>query len=172
MRALAILLAWSSVAAGGGDVGGAPPAADRGRQAIASELLRVGAELRREVVAGDTGAILARVPEAGLRCGRRLVPRAKVAADLRSESSWVHGALFGGPGYSARPGAPASLAALLRGPAEVAIVVTFQEAGRDLPEGRPCVDFRAEGISTPGVPFCFERRGERWWLVDSLYPCG
>jgi hypothetical protein len=144
---------------------------DRRRDAIARDLMRIGADLRRDVAARDVEAILARVPQAGLRCGGRVIPRAKVARDLRSESSWIHGALFGGPGYAARPGAPPSLAAFLRSVREIAIVVTFQEGGAAGPEGRPCIDFRAEGAATPGVPFCFERRGDRWWLVDSLYPC-
>lgn len=165
-----MLLASAAVAAA---AGGAPPdPLGHRREATAGELMRVGAELRREIVSGDAEAILARVPKDGLRCGTRVIPRAKVAADLRSASSWVHGALFGGPGYAGRPGSPPSLAAFLRRSGEVAILVTFKEASEGPPEGRACVDFRAEGTATPGVPFCFERRNERWWLVDSLYPCG
>ncbi len=173
MRALALTLFFAALAPIRPTTGSEPAnQVDRNRDAIAKDLVRIGAALRRNVEAGDLKAILALVPEAGLRCGGRVIPRAKVELDLRSASSWMHGALFGGPGYSARPGAPASLAGFLRSTSEIAIVVTFQESGAAGPEGRPCIDFRAEGVVTPGLPFCFERRDDRWWLVDSLYPCG
>ncbi len=145
---------------------------DRRRDEIAGELMGIAGDLRREIAAGNVEALLSRVPDDGLRCGDRVIPRTKVARDLRSPSSWIHGALFGGPAYTARPGQPPSLAALLRSTREIAVVVTFQEGGRAGSEGLPCLDFRAEGATTPGVPFCFSRRAGRWWLVDSLYPCG
>jgi hypothetical protein len=159
----------------------APPAAPRAaaddalarrREAIAKDLLRVGAELRQEIERGDAAALLARVPDAGLRCGRRTVPKARVARDLAARDAWLHGVLFGGPGYAAPPGTAPSLAALLRGPGAVAIVVSFVIDRRAGELGRPCLDFRVEGVGTPGVPICFEERGGRWWIAESLYPCG
>ncbi len=151
-----------------------PPEAARAkrRETIAKELVRVGAELRREIERHDVKALLARVPDAGLRCGDRTVPKPHVARDLAARDSWLHGVFFGGPGYAAPPGTAPSLAALLRGPREVAIVVSFLRDRRAGELGRPCVDFRVEGVGTPGVPTCFEERGGRWWIVDSLYPCG
>ncbi len=134
--------------------------------------MRVGAELRREVERGDRAALLARVPDAGLRCGDRTVPKAHVARDLAAPDSWLHGVFFGGPGYAPPPGTARSLQALLRGRAEVAVVVSFVRDPRAGELGRPCVDFRVEDVLTPGVPTCFEERGGRWWIVDSLYPCG
>jgi hypothetical protein len=175
VRAIAAaLLAWVATAAAAAAPAGsaAEGALEPRREAIAKELLRVGAELRREVERGDTAAILARVPEAGLRCGDRTVPKGRVARDLASPDSWLHGVLFGGPGYAPPPGTAPSLVALLRGAAEVAIVVSFVRDPRAGELGRPCVDFRAEGVGTPGVPTCFEQRAGRWWIVESLYPCG
>ncbi|HEX9050988.1 MAG TPA: hypothetical protein VF841_10685 [Anaeromyxobacter sp.] len=167
--ALALLAAFPATPA---QPGTPDPALERRREAIARELVRVGAELRREVERRDAKALLARIPEAGLRCGDRTVPRARVARDLASADSWLHGVLFGGAGFAAPPGTAPSVAALLRGAREVAIVVSFERDRRAGEVGRPCVDFRVEGVGTPGVPFCFEERGGRWWIVDSLYPCG
>jgi len=140
--------------------------------AIAKELVRLGAQLQREIIAENADALLARVPPEGLRCGGRLVPRAKVARDLRGNGTWLHAVFFGGPGASPRPGAPASLAAFLRSAREVAILVSFQRDVSAGPTGRPCIDFRAKDLATPGAPLCFEQRGGRWWFTESLYPCG
>ncbi len=142
------------------------------RATIAKELVRVGVRLQREIVAEDTEALLARVPPEGLRCGGRLVPRAKIARDLRGNGSWLHDAFFGGPGAPARPGLPASLAAFLRSAREVAILVSFKPDPHAGPAGRPCIDFRAKDVATPGAPLCFEERNGRWWFTESLYPCG
>jgi len=142
------------------------------RAAIAKELVRLGAELRREIAAGDASALLARVPPDGLRCAGRIVPRAKVARDLRADGAWLHGVFFGGPGQPERRGAPASLAAFLRSATEVAILVSFEPDPRAGPIGRPCIDFRAKDLRTPGAPLCFEVRDGRWWFTESLYPCG
>ncbi len=150
----------------------APDGVEREREAIARELVRIGSEIRREVLAGDVAALVARVPESGLRCGARIVPRSRVERDLRSASTWLHGAFFGGPGYAPLPGSPPSLAALLRVAPEVAVVVTFRPDERAGPAGRPCIDFREKGLVTPGAPLCFERRGGRFWFTESLYPCG
>jgi hypothetical protein len=147
-------------------------AIERRRAAIARELAPLGAAIRREIERGDAAALLARVPDDGLRCGGRVVPKARVARDLRSERSWLHGVFFGGPGYRPAAGTPASLRELLKAAREVAIAVTFEPDPRAGPPGRPCLDFRAKGVVTPGAPLCFERRGERWWLTESLYPCG
>jgi hypothetical protein len=145
---------------------------ERRREAVAREIAALGAELRRAIEKHDVAALVARVPEDGLRCGDRMVPRDRVAHDLRNEASWVHGVLFGGSGYSPPPGTAASLAALFRAAPEIALAVSFQQDPRAGPEGRPCLEFRAKGIGTPGPPLCFERRGEAWWLAESLYPCG
>ncbi len=101
-----------------------------------------------------------------------MVPRARVEHDLRAPGSWLHGVLFGGSGYTPPRGAPGSLADLLARAREVAILVAFQADPRAGALGRPCLDFRARDMATPGVPFCFEQRGGRWWLTESLYPCG
>jgi len=85
----------------------APPAdsaVERRREAIAKDLLRVGAELRRAIERGDAAPLLARVPDAGLRCGDRTVPKARVARDLAASDSWLHGVFFGGIGYAPPPG--------------------------------------------------------------------
>lgn len=147
-------------------------AIERRRDVIARELIRLGGQVRREIERGDAAALAARVPEDGLRCGGRIVPRERVARDLRSERSWLHGVLFGGPGYTPPPRTAASLAALFRAHREVAVVVSFEPDPRAGPTGRPCLDFRARESGTPGAPLCFERRGERWWFTESLYPCG
>ena len=150
----------------------ADDALEERREAIARDLVRVGAEIRREVERGDTAALLARVPDAGLRCGEHTVPKARVARDLASADTWLHGVFFGGPGYAPPAGTAPSLVALLRGSAEVAVVVSFVRDRRAGELGRPCLDFRVEGVGTPGVPICFEQRRGRWWIVESLYPCG
>jgi hypothetical protein len=142
------------------------------RAEIARELVRLGAELQREIVAENAEALLARVPADGLRCAGRVVPRAKVARDLRGNGTWLNAVFFGPVGPAPRPGAPASLAAFLRTQREVAITVSFQPDPRAAPVGRPCIDFRAKGAATPGAPLCFEHRDGRWWFTESLYPCG
>jgi hypothetical protein len=142
------------------------------RAEIARDLVRLGAELQREIVAEDADALLARVPAEGLRCAGRVVPRAKIARDLRGDGTWLHTVFFGAPGAAQRPGAPASLAAFLRTQREVAIAVSFHPDPRAGPVGRPCLDYRAKGVATPGAPLCFERRDGRWWFTESLYPCG
>lgn len=177
MRAIAATLALlAAVAARPAPPPAAAPAEDprieRRREAIAKQLLRVGGELRAAIRRGDAAALLARVPDAGLRCGDRAVPKARVARDLAAPDSWLRGVFFGGPGYAPPPGTAPSLAALLGGPREVAVVVLFVIDRRAGEVGRPCVDFRAEGVGTPGVPICFEERRGRWWIVESLYPCG
>ncbi len=173
MRAIAAALAVLAALAAQAAAPGTPDAAiEKRREAIAKELVRVGAALRRDVERRDAKALLARIPDAGLRCGDRTVPKAHVARDLAAPDSWLHGVLFGGSGYAAPPGTAPSLAALLRGAREVAVVVSFVRDRRAGEVGRPCVDFRADGVGTPGVPTCFEERGGRWWIVDSLYPCG
>ncbi len=173
MRAFAAALAVLAVLPAGAAAAGTPdPAVEAKREAIAKELVRVGAELRRDVERRDAKALLARIPDSGLRCGDRTVPKARVARDLAAPDSWLHGVFFGGAGYLAPSGTAPSLSALLSGPREVAIVVSFVRDARAGELGRPCVDFRVDGVGTPGVPTCFERRGGRWWIVDSLYPCG
>lgn len=149
-----------------------PQDVERRREQIARELVRLGAGLEREIVARDVGALVARVPAAGLRCGGRVVPRAKVARDLASAGSWLHDVFFGGPAYAPPPGAPRSLAELLRTGGEVAVLVSFQPDARAGPAGRPCIDFRVKDTVTPGAPLCFEQRDGRWWFTESLYPCG
>jgi hypothetical protein len=146
---------------------------ERRRGEVARDLLRLGEELRREIVAGDARALGARVPAGGLRCAGRVVPRARVLRDLSTPGSWVHDTLFGAPGARAPGGpAPASVAELLRSAPEVVMAVSFVQDPRAAPIGRPCLEFRAPGAVTPGAPLCFERRDGRWWLTESLYPCG
>jgi len=173
--AVALLLALASPAPSAARAA-APPggaeALERRREAIARELLRVGAALRREIERGDVAALVARVPQDGLRCGGRVVPRARVARDLSAPESWLHGVLFGGAGFAPGRGAAASLQALLRSGREIAIAVSFQRDARAGAVGLPCLEFRAKGVVTPGAPLCFEERGGRWWLTESLYPCG
>lgn len=145
---------------------------DARRQVIASEVTRVGAELQRAIEAGDTGALLARVPASGLRCGARVVPREKVRRDLQDPRSWLHGALVGGAGYAPPRGGPASLRAFFEHAREIAVAVSFLSDPRAGPVGRPCLEYRSHDTVAPAVPLCFEARGGRWWLTDSLYPCG
>lgn len=141
------------------------------RAEIAADLIRLGTVLRREIETGDVDALLARVPVDGLRCGERVVPRSKVGRDLRSPSSWLRGVFFGGPGYVPPKGVAPSLRALFEGSTEVAVLVAFAADERAGPLGRPCIDFRAKRVGTPGAPFCFEERAGRWLLTQSLYPC-
>jgi hypothetical protein len=141
------------------------------REAIANEILRLGAELQPAIEAGDPAPLLARVPDEGLRCAGRTVPKARIARDLRDPRSWLHGVFFGGPGYAAPPGTAPSLRTMLREAPEVQALVAFRSDEQAGPVGRPCLDFRTRDRATPGVPLCFERRGGRWWLTESLYPC-
>lgn len=179
MPAAAPLLALA-LAAGPG-AGGAPPvpvapraerALEARREAIAQELVKLGAVLQREIEAGDPGALAARVPAAGLRCAGQVVPRARVERDLREPSRWLHRTLFGAPGAAPGRGAPESLRAFLARAKEVAVMVTFRRDPRAGPVGRPCLEFRARDLVNPAPPFCFEQQGRRWWLTESLYPCG
>jgi hypothetical protein len=172
---LALLLALA-VAAAPGPAGAAPAARsadplERRREAIAGELVKLGARLQREIEAGDVEAILARVPAGGLRCAERIVPRARVARDLRDPGSWLRATLLGPPG---RPPAvpPRSLRAFFAAAREVAVLVSFQRDARAGPVGLPCLEYRARDVAAPQVPLCFESRGGRWWLAESLYPCG
>lgn len=144
---------------------------DARREAIANELLRLGATLQRAIEAGDTAPLLARVPDDGLRCAGRVVPKARVARDLSSPRSWLRGVLLGGPGYSPPAGTAPSLRALLREAPEVQALVAFRRDERAGALGRPCLEFRARDRATPGTPLCFESRAGRWWLTESLYPC-
>jgi hypothetical protein len=168
--ALSFLLALA--AAAGGTAAGAPaePVEQR-REEVARELVQLGQELRRAIVAGDTRAIAARVPEDGLRCAGRTVPRAKVLRDLGAPGSWLHETFFGRSGGT-QARSPASLAELLRDVPDVVIAVSFTPDPRAGPLGRPCIDFRAKNVATPGAPLCFEQRAGRWWFTESLYPCG
>jgi hypothetical protein len=168
----AFLLTASPARSHPAEGGGAREAVERRREAVAREIAALGARIRRDIEHHDVSALVARVPQDGLRCGDRVVPRDRVARDLRNEGSWIHGVVFGGPGYSPPPGTAPSLAALFRAAREVALAVSFQQDARAGPEGRPCLEFRAKEVGTPGPPLCFERRGEAWWLVDCLYPCG
>lgn len=143
---------------------------DDRRKAIATEMVKLGASLRRSIEAGSVEAILARVPAAGLRCGDRVVPRVRVEHDLRTRGSWLHEVMFGDAGAS--PRAPRSLRAFFKAVPDTAIVVGFRRDPTAGAIGRPCLDYRAEGFATPGSPLCFDRRGGTWWLIDSLYPCG
>jgi hypothetical protein len=157
-----------------------PPAEPRGRAAdpvearraaVASEMIRMAGDLRREIEKGDVDALLARVPPDGLRCGTRVVPRSKVARDLRAQGSWLRGVLLGGPGYVPPRGVAPSLRALFEATPEVAVLVAFAQDERVGPVGRPCIDFRARDLGTPGTPMCFEARGGAWLFTQSLYPC-
>ncbi len=140
------------------------------RAALAREVIRLAPLLQKEIEAGNAKALLARVPAEGLRCAGRIVPRARVEHDLRTEGAWLHAVLFGGPGAPAVPGQPASLQAFFATAREIQVVVAFREDPRS-PVGLPCLDFRARDTVTPGAPFCFEQRGGRWWFTQSLYPC-
>ncbi len=173
--ALALALVLAPVLAAG--AAPAPGSAKAGkdtleakRAEVAREVIRLAAPLEKEIEAGDVKALLARVPAEGLRCAGRIVPRARVEQDLRTAGSWLHGALFGGAGAASSPGQPASLQAFFATAKEIQVVVAFREDPRT-PVGLPCLEFRARDLVTPGAPFCFEQRGGRWWLVESLYPC-
>lgn len=181
--ALALLLTLAAAPApGASEAGGAGPAAsaqhakdgkdalEAQRAALAREVMPLAERLQREIEAGDVKALLAWVPPEGLRCAGRVVPRAHVEHDLRTEGTWLHAVLFGGPGAPAPPGQPTSLQAFFAGARELAVIVAFREDPRS-PVGMPCLDFRAKGTVTPGAPFCLERRAGRWWLAESLYPC-
>lgn len=154
-------------------VAAAPAAADveRRRAEVAREILALGPAIRRELLAGDAAALAARVPPGGLRCGGRLVPHARVERDLRTPGAWLHDALFGGAA-PASAGAPGSVAGLLRAHPDAAMAVSFTSDARAGEVGRPCLEFRARDVAASGAPLCFERQGGRWWLAESLYPCG
>lgn len=169
---ISALLALALVAAPKAPADPAGDPVERRRAEVARDLVRLGEELRRELVAGDAKAIGARVPAEGLRCGGRLVPRSRVQRDLSTPGSWLHDTLLGVPGHPGAKETPASLAELLRAAGEVAIAVTFVHDVRAEPLGRPCLEFRAKGVVGPTAPLCFERQGGRWWFTESLYPCG
>ncbi|HEY6099527.1 MAG TPA: hypothetical protein VIW03_08860 [Anaeromyxobacter sp.] len=171
-RLLAATLVLVPALAGRPESARSKEANERRREAIAREMVALATEIRRDIERGDAAALVARVPADGLRCGDRVVPRDRIARDLRSDRSWLHGVLFGGTGYAPPPGTFPSLAALFRSAQEVAVVVSFQPDPRAGPEGRPCLEFRSKASGTPGAPLCFERRGDRWWFAESLYPCG
>ncbi len=145
--------------------------AEQRRAEIAKQILQLAGELQREIEAGNVGALVARIPPAGLRCGGARVPRARVERDLRGEATWLHGVLFGGPGANPPgPGQPASLKALFASAKEIAVLVEFREdPGSEV--GMPCLDYHARDTITPGAPFCFEWRNGKWWFAESLYPC-
>jgi hypothetical protein len=151
----------------------APPRSpvERRRAEIARELIAVGAAIQRGLEAGDAGPLLARVPAGGLRCAGATVPRARVVRDLGDPGAWLHRTYLAPPAPGA-PGSPASLRAFFAVAREVAVVVSFRRDPAAAPTGRPCLDYRSPGLRTPGAPLCFETRGGRWWLVESLYPCG
>jgi hypothetical protein len=145
---------------------------ERKRVEVARQIVRLGDAIRRQVEAGDVEGLAARVPAAGLRCGERIVPREKVLRDLRSPRTWLHGVFFGGPGHAPIRGTPGSLRDFFRQAREIAVLVAFREDAAAGPIGRPCLDYRAPNVGTPGAPLCFETRGGRWWFTESLYPCG
>jgi hypothetical protein len=175
----ALLVAVIAAVAGAAPAQGSPApggeALEQQRADVARELLRVGQELRRELLAGDARALAARIPSDGLRCSGRVVPRARVQRDLATPGSWLHDTLLGAPAAKgaarAKGTPPASVAELLRASPEVAIAVSFVRDPRALPLGRPCLEFRAKDVPMPGAPFCFEQRDGRWWFTESLYPC-
>jgi hypothetical protein len=148
----------------------AKPALEERRAEVAKQILHLAGRLQREIEAGDASALLARVPAEGLRCGDRLVPRARVEHDLRTEGSWLHAVFFGGPGAPAPSGQPSSLRAFFATAKEIAVVVEFQGDPRS-ELGRPCFTYRARDTLAPGAPLCFEQRGGQWWFTESLYPC-
>jgi hypothetical protein len=164
---LAALAAFLSVAPVPND-----RAVERERVAIANEMVRVGAAVQRDVERADAAALLARVPADGLRCGARRIPRARVQRDLRNPRSWLHGMLFGGPGFTPITGGSTSLRAFFAEAEEVAVLVGFQRDTRAGAVGRPCIEYRAPKLPDPAFPLCFERRDGAWWFADSLYPCG
>lgn len=165
MLPLALALGLSLAAAAPADA-----ALDRKRSEIAREVLRVAGEVQRDIEQADVAALVARVPPEGLRCGGALVPRERVARDLRAEGSWLHGVFFGGPGAPAQGGQPGSLRELFAHAKEIAVVVAFREDPRAA-AGMPCMDYRAKDTVTPGAPLCLVKRGGRWWFTESLYPC-
>ena len=167
---LAVVLAAAAAQPPGGPAG---DPAERRRGEIARELVRLGEQLRRQIIAGDAKALAAHVPPDGLLCAGRVVPRARVERDLATPGSWLHDTLFGAQRAGAAHGAPpSSVAELLRTSADVAIAVSFVKDARAAPVGRPCLEVRAKGVVTPGAPLCFEQRDGRWWFTESLYPCG
>lgn len=176
---LALLVALSLATTPAGKPPGTAPAApgraadplDRRRDAIAGEIVKLGARLQREIEAGDVEGILARVPAAGLRCADRVVPRARVARDLRDPRSWLRESLLG-PAGRPPPGPPRSLRAFFATAREVAVLVSFRRDARAGPVGLPCLEYRARDVAAPPLPLCFEKRDGRWWLAESLYPCG
>jgi hypothetical protein len=175
-RAAAGALAVAAALAASGPLAarGAPSPAkhadplEQRREAIAREILTIAGALRGAIVRGDAATILERVPASGLRCGERVIPRARVMHDLRTPGTWLHEVFFGAGGTAE---SPRSLQVFLRGAREVAMVVAFRVDPAAGPVGRPCLDFRVKGVATPGAPLCFEQRAGRWWLVQSLYPC-
>ena len=64
-----------------------------------------------------------------------------------------------------------SLREFFREAREVAVLVAFRSDTTAGAVGLPCLDYRAPGLGTPGVPLCFEKRAGRWWFTESLYPC-
>jgi hypothetical protein len=166
LLALAMAAAPQAPAAPAGDP------VERRREEVARDLVRLGQELRREIVAGDVRALGARVPADGLRCAGRVVPRGRVQRDLSTAGSWLHDTLLGAPGIHGTRTAPASVAELLRSNGEVAITVSFVHDPRAAPLGRPCLEFRVKDVVGPTAPLCFERREGKWWFTESLYPCG
>jgi hypothetical protein len=143
---------------------------DDRRAEVAKAVLQEAARIQRDVEAGDLSALLARVPPEGIRCGEATIPRSRVEKDLRTEASWLHSVLLGGPGAPAPQGQPASLRAFFARAKEVQVTVGFREdPGSEL--GLPCLQFHARDLAAPGAELCLERREGRWYFVESPYPC-
>lgn len=171
MRPLLPLLVVAALAAPVAAAAAPAPSVERRRDEIARELIRLGGELQRAIEREDVAALVARVPPEGLRCAERVVPRERVERELRSERSWLHGVFFGGPGHVPSPKVSRSLREFFREAREVAVLVAFRRYAAAGAVGLPCLDYRAPGLGTPGVPLCFEKRAGRWWFTESLYPC-
>ncbi|HUL59937.1 MAG TPA: hypothetical protein VLU43_11705 [Anaeromyxobacteraceae bacterium] len=156
-----------------------PDPVEERREAVAREMLGLGSEIRRALEAADPAALVARIPPEGLRCAGRIVLRRDVAQALADRGTWLHGALFGGPGYAPAAGAAPSVRDfLLRAGRDVEVEIGFVADRRAAPVGRPCFQFRpargrpAPGGAPPDISFCFERRGAAWLFTESLFPCG
>jgi hypothetical protein len=176
LPALLLALALSAPPARAAAPAKAPPPAggsassDDRRAELAKLVLKEAARIQREIEQGDVAALLARVPPEGLRCGEATIPRARVERDLRTEESWLHSVLLGGPGAPAAPGQPSSLRAFFARAKEVQVTVAFREdPGAEL--GLPCLQYHARDLAAPGAPLCLEQRGGRWYFADSPYPC-
>jgi hypothetical protein len=126
-------------------------------------------QLQEAVRLRSPDAILALVRPEGMDCIDSVVSVEKMRRDLTTKGTLLHSYLFDESTYrekSSNLRDPMSLAEFLRVAKDVVIVVGHSEL-----EGVECAQFETSNVEyKPGV--CFFKEHGRWYLYQSLYPCG